>query len=122
RFLGEFGGPPIGRPGDPGWNKTRVDQTISLSLSNLPAHGALRLTFDLYILKSWDGDSPAYGPDRFILSVADGPVLLDKTFSNNPKTSSDASFQSYPIPKSQPWTGAFSTNTLGYNRFFYDSV
>jgi hypothetical protein len=122
RFLGEFGGPPIGRLGDPGWNKTRVDQTISLSLSNLPDHTALRLTFDLYILKSWDGDSPAYGPDRFILGVADGPMLLDTTFSNNPKIGTDGSFQSYPAAKSPPWTGALSTNTLGYNRFFYDSI
>ena len=37
RFLGEFGGPPIGLPGDPGYNHTRVDQTVSLSLTNLPA-------------------------------------------------------------------------------------
>src|SRR5262249_48903222 len=32
RFLGEFGGPPVGRPGDPDWNRTRVEQTIRLTL------------------------------------------------------------------------------------------
>src|SRR5436190_21066850 len=26
RFLGLFGGPPIGVPGNPGYNRTRVDQ------------------------------------------------------------------------------------------------
>ena len=122
RFLGEFGGPQIGVPGEPGYNQTRVDQTISLALTNLPAHSALRVAFDLYILKSWDGNSPAYGRDRFILSVAGGPALLDTTFSNNPKISSEGSYQDYPWTNSPPWSGAFSTNTLGYSHFFYDGI
>ncbi len=122
RFLGEFGGPAIGRTGDPGYNHTRVDQTISLSLINLPWHESLTLTFDLYILKSWDGNSPAYGPDRFRVNVAGGPTLLDTTFSNNPKTSTDASYQNYPATNSPPWSGAFATNTLGYGNFFHDAT
>src|SRR2546427_5404288 len=69
RFLGEFGGPAIGKPGDAGWNRTRVDQTVSLTLSDLPAHAGLKVSFDLLILKSWDGNSPAYGPDRWSLAV-----------------------------------------------------
>jgi hypothetical protein len=122
QFLGVFGGPPIGRPTDPGWNHTRVNQTISLSLTNLPPHRALNLAFDLYVIRSWDGDSPAYGPDRFILSVAGGPTLLDTTFSNNPKTNSDGSYQHYPVPRSAPWTGADSIGGLGYDSFFRDSI
>jgi len=122
RFLGEFGGPQIGVPSDPGYNHTRVDQTVSLSLSNLPAHSALQVTFDLYILKSWDGNSPAYGRDRFILSVAGGPVLLDTTFSNNRKTNTEGSYQDYPATNSPPWAGSLSTNTLGYSGFFYDGI
>jgi hypothetical protein len=122
RFLGLFGGPPIGAPADPGWNRTRVDQTITLSLTNLPPHEALHLAFDLYIIRSWDGDSPTYGPDRFTVSVAYGPTLLDATFSNNSKTNSDKSYQSYPVPHSAPWTGALSTGTLGYDRFFRDAT
>ncbi len=122
RFLGEFGGPQIGLPGDPGYNHTRVDQTISLALSNLPAHSSLQVAFDLYILKSWDGNSPACGRDRFIFSVAGGPTLLDTTFSNNPKTNTDGSYQDYPATDSPPRAGAFSTNTLGYNGFFYDGI
>lgn len=69
RFLGLFGGPAIGSRTDPGWNRTRVDQTITLSLTNLPPHRELNLAFDLYIIRSWDGDSPIFGPDRFILSA-----------------------------------------------------
>jgi hypothetical protein len=122
RFLGDFGGPAIGRPGYPGYNHTRVDQTISLALTNLPVHTSLTLAFDLYILKSWDGNSPAYGPDRFRISVAGGPTLLDTTFSNNPKTNTDASYQNYPSPNSPPWSGAFATNTLGYGSFFRDAT
>jgi hypothetical protein len=121
RFLGEFGGPRIGQPGDPGYNRTRVDQTIRLTLTNLPPHAALRLSFDLLVLKSWDGNSPRYGPDRWKLTVADGPVLLDTTFSNNPKLNKDGSFQNYPQLQSTPRAGAAQTNTLGY-KFFGDST
>jgi len=121
RFLGEFGGPRIGRPGNPGYNKTRVDQTIHLTLSNLPPHSALRLTFDLFVLKSWDGNSPIYGPDRWVLSIAGGPVLLDTTFSNNPKVAKEGSDQNYPQLQSMPRTGAARTNSLGY-KFFGDSI
>jgi hypothetical protein len=121
-FLGLFGGPAIGAPGDLGWQKTRVQQTIGLSLSNLQAHTTLQLEFDLYIINSWDGDSPAYGPDRFILSVADGPVLLDTTFSNNPKTNKDGSYQNYPVVGSAPWSGALQAGTLGYQVFFKDAI
>jgi hypothetical protein len=121
RFLGEFGGPRIGQPGDPGYNHTRVDQTIRLTLNNLPPHTALRVSFDLLVLKSWDGNSPMYGPDHWSLSVAGGPVLLDTTFSNNHKVNKDGSYQNYPQLEAMPRTGAAQTNTLGY-RFFGDSI
>jgi hypothetical protein len=127
RFLGEFGGPPIGSPGDPDWNRTRVDQTVSLSLDGLGPHTLVTVVFDLYVLKSWDGNSPQYGPDRFTLRITDGPVLLDTTFSNNPKVQTDGSYQNYPSSNSEPasntpQTGAVATATLGYNNFFTDSI
>jgi hypothetical protein len=127
RFLGEFGGPPIGRPGDKDWNRTRVEQTVRLSLDNLGPHTRCELSFDLYVLKSWDGNSRPYGPDRFTARVAGGPILLDTTFSNNPKVKEDGSYQSYPASHEEaasnpPWTGAASTGTLGYNKFFKDSI
>jgi hypothetical protein len=121
RFLGEFGGPRFGAPGDPGYNRTRVEQTIRLTLRDLPPHSTLKVSFDLYVLKSWDGNSPRYGPDRWSLDVAGGPVLLDTTFSDNPKVSTEGSDQDYPKPASPPRTGAAVTNSLGY-RFFGDST
>jgi hypothetical protein len=127
RFLGEFGGPPIGQPGDPDWNRTRVEQTVSLSLKDLGRHMRAVVAFDLYILKSWDGNSRPYGPDRFMVRVRNGPVLLDTTFSNNPKVREDGSDQNYPssggaASSNPPQTGAASTGTLGYGNFFKDSV
>jgi hypothetical protein len=127
RFLGEFGGPPVGRPGDPDWNRTRVDQTITLSLKDLGPHSLIVVSFDLYVLKSWDGNSRRYGPDRFLVRVGGGPVLLDTTFSNNPKVREDGSYQRYPSSggkavSNPPQTGAVSIGTLGYNNFFKDSV
>jgi len=127
RFLGEFGGPPIGRPGDPDWNRTRVDQSVRLSLKGLRPHTRVKVSFDLYVLKSWDGNSPRYGPDRFTVRVAGGSVLLATTFSNNPKVREDGSYQSYPgangvAADHAPQTGAASTGTLGYSDFFSDGV
>jgi hypothetical protein len=121
KFLGEFGGPRIGSPGDPGCNRTRVEQTIRLALHDLPPHSALQVSFDLYILKSLDGNSPRYGPDQWSLDVAGGPVLTDTTFSNNPKVSTEGSDQDFPQANSPPRTSAVGTNTLG-SRFFGDSV
>jgi hypothetical protein len=123
RFLGEFGGPPVGQPGDPDWNRTRVDQTIRLSITGLAPHTRVRLSFDLYVLKSWDGDSMRYGPDRFTLRVAGGTPLLGTTFSNNPKVIEDGSTQGYPLGYGNPpRSRAASTGTLGYSDFFKDSI
>jgi hypothetical protein len=123
RFLGEFGGPPVGRPGDPDWNRTRADQAVSLTLKDLGPHSRAAVTFDLYVLKSWDGNSPAYGPDLFTLRSG-GRLILDTTFSNNPKVKEDGSDQNYPdgTPGHAPWTGAAATGTLGYGNFFKDSI
>ena len=38
QFLGEFGGPKIGTAADPGYNRTLVEQTIRLTLAELPPH------------------------------------------------------------------------------------
>jgi hypothetical protein len=100
RFLGEFGGPRI----DP-TARTRVRQAVRLTLDRLPPHEQVTVSFDLLILKSWDGSSPGYGPDRWRLSVAGGRTLLDTTFSNNPMLNADKSFQDYPRPQSRHQEG-----------------
>jgi hypothetical protein len=123
RFLGEFGGPTIvtARPYDP-QHFVQVDETVTLSLGNLKPHTRATASFDLYILKSWDGNNPNYGPDRWKLSVHGGPTLLDTTFSNNAKTGDyDLSLQNYPAADSRDHAGAAAVNTLGYS-FFGDAV
>ncbi len=123
RFLGEFGGPALltTPPYDPA-HFVRVNETVTLRLRNLKPHTFATLTFDLYILKSWDGNNPNYGPDRWSASAQGGPTLLDTTFSNNPKTAAyDLSLQSYPVANSPQQRGAAAVNTLGYT-FYGDSI
>jgi hypothetical protein len=122
RFLGELGGPIVLKA--PPYDRdhfVRVDESIALSLDRLPPHASMTLGFDLYILKSWDGDSPTFGPDRWSVGLAGSPALLDTTFSNNFKTATDRSVQSYPSPGSAPQTGA-AVNTLGYRFWFGDAT
>lgn len=121
RFLGEFGGPKVGSPDDPGWNRTTVQQQVHFTLPDLPPHEALRIKFDLLILKSWDGNSPQYGPDHLRLAVVGEPPLFDTSFSNNFKVERQGSVQNYPRRGSAPQTSAKSANTLGYD-FFGDAT
>lgn len=122
RFLGEFGGPAIvTAPPYDLKHFVRVNQTVTLTLRDLKPHTFATVTFDLYVLKSWNGNNVTYGHDRWSLSVQDGPVLLDTTFSNNPKTGADLSLQNYPVANSAQQTGALAVNTLGYT-FFGDST
>jgi hypothetical protein len=99
------------------------NDTVSLSLSGLPAHTQVRITFDLYVLQTWDGLS-SYGPEPWELSIAGGPNIIRTTFSNvDPGYSYTR--QSYPGPYpggiNPPRTGASEINTLGYP-FGGDSV
>jgi hypothetical protein len=123
RFLGELGGPVILKnpPYDPA-HFVRVKESIDLSLNDLPAHSSMTLSFDLYVLKSWDGDSPTVGPDQWSVAVKGEPPLLETTFSNNPKTAYEGSFQSYPTRGSAPQTGATAVNTMGYGFWFGDAT
>jgi hypothetical protein len=107
RFLGQFAN----------------DDAVSLSLNNLSAHNSATISFDLYVIQSWDGVGPDWGPDTWQLSVDNGPVLLNTTFSN---TGDDGHMQSYPGSYSSggeydAYTGAAEINTLGYE-FYGDSV
>ena len=122
RFLGEFGGPAVltSPPYDP-QHFVRVNEAVTLTLRNLKPHTVATVSFDLYILKSWDGNNATYGSDRWSLAVQGGPTLVDTTFSNNPKTGADLSLQNHPIANSSQQNGAASVNTLGY-RFYGDSI
>ena len=106
-----------------------LNQTVSLSLDDLPAHSEIVISFDLYLIESWDGNAtypvpgqgnvPA-GPDVWDLSVEGGPNLIHTTFANV-IDQSGATDQAYPdeFPGGHhpSRTGATESNTLGYGAY-----
>ncbi|MBI3868975.1 MAG: hypothetical protein HY299_10650 [Verrucomicrobia bacterium] len=101
-FLGEFG-----------------NQTVTLSLSNLAEHTVIEASFDLFILKSWDGNNAYYGPDIWDFRVANEPPLLRTTFAHALPNNYIYPFgQAYPggFPGGlfPPFTGAVEVGTMGY--------
>lgn len=108
RFLGRF-----------------CNETVSLALSELPYHTEATVSFDLFMMNSWDGNETrmGWGPDRWGLTVSGGPTLLDTTFNNDHPNSGSygqafPDFYSYPDgPQYPPFTGATEIRTLGYEHF-----
>lgn len=98
-FLGEFS-----------------NDSTTLTLNNLGAHSAVTISFDLYILKSWDGDSfTSYSPDVWgiTLNGATSINTFTTTFSNG-----YGATQSYPSAyfagQAAARTGSAANDTLGY--------
>jgi len=100
RFLGEFG-----------------NETVTLTLTNLPPHSAVELSLDLFVIRSWDGNQVSYGPDIWDASLEDGRTLFHATFSNH-RMAPYLFSQSYPAPYPEgqfpAGYGAAEVNTLGY--------
>lgn len=104
-FLGEFG-----------------NETVMLPLENLPGHSSITLSFDLYLIRSWDGNilTPGVGPDIWSVGMDHGlegeHVFLGTTFSNQPSSHNRA--QAYPNAygdgDSPMYAGAMEVNSLGY--------
>jgi PKD repeat protein len=87
------------------------NQQVTLNLSGIPNHNTLKVEFDLYIIRSWDGNSETVGPDFWDLQI-DDVSYVHTTFSNNPDC-----VQSYPDNYSSthsPHTGAVMIDSLGY--------
>lgn len=99
RFLGRF---------------ARNDR-IAFRAKGLPQHGSVTISFDLYVIGSWDGIGPS-GPDGWSFT-AGGKNLVNATFSNH---YGDSMFkQTFPSHISNPrdypaMTGAVERFTLGY--------
>jgi hypothetical protein len=99
-------------------------QTTSLSLASLPPHTQITVAFDLYVIRSWDGSDPNFGPDHWRLFVEngklEGPTLLDTTFSNAviPSPGATNNLQSFgglgATGLFPAFTGAAEVDTLGY--------
>jgi Tol biopolymer transport system component len=102
-FLGQFG-----------------NQTASLFVGGLPQHTSLTICFDLFIIRSWDGNTDIdplnggdVGPDVWTLGLWGGPTLLQTTFTNWPYQR-QAYPGAYPLGDNAPRTGARENNSLGY--------
>lgn len=103
------------------------NDNVSLTLNNLPAHTEAMVSFDLFIIGTWDGnfDDSLFpglkvGPDIWELK-ADGSTKISTTFSNHGSGSALIRHQSYPAPynpsqltNNPAGSGASETNTLGY--------
>lgn len=95
KFLGQFG-----------------NDTVILNLNNLVDHTKIKIVFELYLIRSWDGN---INPDIWQLEV-DGQSLLLTTFDNQDFYSdhSQAYPGNYKEGSNPPRTGAKENNTLGY--------
>ncbi len=92
--------------------------TDKLTLHGIPSHNSITVNFDLYIIRSWDGNGPeGGGPDNWQLT-ADGDNLLYTNFANY----TGRNTQSYPnqLPpfgsrgSFKPRTGAYKNGHLGF--------
>jgi hypothetical protein len=92
--------------------ETIGNDTLSLSLSGLPAHTQVRLSFDLYIFDSWDGNDTTWGPDIWDLSIAGGRNIIHTTFGS---VADQAYPGMYPGGSYPARTGASENNTLGHS-------
>ena len=111
------------------------NDAVKLSLAGLGVHNKVTVSFDVYVINSWDGNGPlgnfCCGPDLFGVSLANvtpgSASGLLTTFSNldaDDRSDIPASgvLQSYPsafpnLPGSPPFSGAAEVGTLGYDFF-----
>ncbi len=94
-------------------------ETIDLNLDEeLPPHQSVTVSLDLFIIRSWDGNAPGLGFDRFQIRHDDDP---DPTFNASFTNSGPRSIttQSYPYQFEQKecpgTTGASEVGTLGFD-------
>ncbi len=87
---------------------------IRLTLKSLPAHCRLHVEFDLFIMKSWDGNSlpAACGPDIWCMGiVGDAAPIINTTFAVGARQAYPGS---YPGGDNAARTGASEpNNSLG---------
>jgi hypothetical protein len=116
-FLGEYG-----------------NEQTCLSLQNLPAHYRMVISYDLYIIRSWDGNQVNWpvkygflhpsatdsivGPDIWSMQV-DATSGITTTFSNWDNLGFRQTYPgTYPGGDYLARTGADEINTLGYYYFY----
>jgi hypothetical protein len=94
-----------------------AETTVRLTLTNLPLHTKLTVELDLFVIGSWNGNSPTNGPDLWSLNTTGGPQLLTTTFhaSTTNTTLRQAFPGNFPGSAFAPQTAASEVNSLGYN-------
>lgn len=124
-FLGEFGCYDFDaqQPDLTQAENCREADAVTLTLGGLPQHNEITITFDLYVIRSWDGNNLGNGrvaPDLFNLAVVGGPTLLNASFAVH----GERPYQSYPAehptdgsppPNNPRLGGALAVNALGYD-------
>jgi len=106
RFLGRF-----------------FNESAKLTLDKLPAHKTVTVTFDLYVIRTWDGNNHGDGPDVWGLNLEDSFPLIKTTFSSQGggrqnfacKNGEDASTSCYS-KGAAPGFGVAATNSLGFDK------
>lgn len=98
-FLGEF------------WN-----DAVELSLVALPSHTSARVSFDLFAIRSWDGNGDyCCGGEFWDLRQANQEALVQTTFSTTGPSGNRQSFPGRLTEDDYPaGTGASETNSLGF--------
>jgi len=72
------------------------DEKVLLNLTALPEHNTIKVTIDLLLHDSWDGNPENVGGPDFWYLELDGQTVLSTTFSNSPCESTFCLYQSYP--------------------------
>ena len=90
---------------------------VAVNLDNLPSHNLLKVTIEILVHDSWDGnpDDGISGPDYWFFGV-DNQEIFRTTFSNSPCESTYCLYQSYPntyFRQNVPKSGAIQTNMPG---------
>lgn len=93
------------------------NEEVAVNLQNIPAHNYLKVTIDILVHDSWDGnpDDGISGPDYWYMGY-DNMEVFRTTFSNSPCESTYCLYQSYPndyIRQNVPKSGAIRTNMPG---------
>ncbi len=107
KFLGEY-----------------ASSSVGLTVTCLPQHTHLLISFDLYIIRSWDGNTIGPGPDHWKMELAGRPSpLIDTTFSNY-SWSPQAYPANYPLGNYPYHTGAVALDALGYvyDKWAHDAI
>lgn len=103
-FLGEFS-----------------NDKVTLALDKLPKHKYIRLSLDLYIIRSWDGNyiktiwGEVVGPNVLAIAVQGKSVLMNSSFASIGEYNQKQSYpDDYGVANYAPRTGATENNSLGY--------